>query len=93
MLQTENMSMNKSTSNKWLAAHVLTYSVCFVVFGSWQFVLLNGIIHFCVDWATSRMTKHYYKKGNIHVFFVVVGFDQLLHTITLMLLGMVFLGE
>jgi len=108
-MQTDDMAQNKSTSNKWLGAHVLVYCFCFwgahiiwlivgaiffrfgvdlpyfspIIFGG--FIFLNGMLHFCVDWVTSRCSGHFWAKGDRHNFFVVVGFDQFIHAVTLIL--------
>ena len=78
VLQTDWMAKNKSTSNKALGLHILVYSIPFLVIG-WKFALFNGVLHFGVDYVTSRMSKKFYEKGDIHNFFVVIGFDQVLH--------------
>lgn len=84
-LQTHKMATNKSTSNKWLASHVGTYTlvlglVCALspVLTIW-YALVNGVLHFITDYFTSRAASKRYKEGKIHDFFVVVGFDQALH--------------
>lgn len=41
--------------------------------------LLNGAAHFGIDAITSRITGKLYAKGDVHNFFVVIGFDQFLH--------------
>lgn len=43
------------------------------------FFPITFVAHFITDWVTSRITSYYYRKGDFHNFFVVVGFDQLLH--------------
>jgi len=48
-----------------------------------MFALINGAVHWVVDFFTSRASGHFWKKNDMHWFFVVVGFDQLLHMATL----------
>lgn len=43
------------------------------------FALINGAGHFAIDAVTSRITGKLYVKGDMHNFFVVIGFDQFLH--------------
>ncbi len=78
ILQTDMMAMNKSTSLKWLASHVGVYTIPLFLFG-WKFSLVNGALHFCVDFCTSRWTSYLWKKGDRHHFFVVIGLDQAIH--------------
>lgn len=42
--------------------------------------LVNGILHYLIDFFTSKVTKYLWRKKAYHNFFVVIGFDQLLHT-------------
>jgi hypothetical protein len=89
-LQTDSMAINKSKSNKWLALHVSTYSVCLLPFGGW-FALVNFAAHFCTDYVTSRMTSKLWQAGERHWFFVVIGIDQALH-LTALVLTYVWIG-
>ena len=91
VLQSDKMAKGKSTSNKWLGIHVLVYAVCFIPSLSIGFVLLNGAIHFVVDWFTSRQSSRLWAEGRVHDFFVVIGFDQLIHALTLIVLADIFL--
>jgi hypothetical protein len=92
VLQTHWQATNKSKRNGALAAHVGTYTLTLAVgsallFGQssqWvYFVALNGVLHFATDYFTSRATSRLYAKQDWHNFFVVVGFDQLIHQVTL----------
>lgn len=78
--QTDKMAQNKSTSNKWLGIHCLTYSfILFVASFNLTFTLINGILHFAIDYCTSRVNKKLWAENRVHDFFVSVGFDQFLH--------------
>lgn len=92
VLQTHWQASNKSKNNVALGRHIGTYTgvlaiVSLVLFGigwSWAiFVVLNGALHFATDYGTSRWTSRLYAKQDWHNFFVVVGFDQLIHQTTL----------
>ena len=92
-MQTDQQAKNKSSSNYWLANHIICYmwwmwlalrfSQIFV--GSYSngatcaYVLLNGLAHFCTDYITSRITKRLWEKKDVHNFFAVIGVDQALH--------------
>lgn len=84
VFQSETMAINKSSSNKWLLIHVGIYSTVFVLFG-FLFVLITFILHFITDYFTSRLTTKLWKKGDRHNFFVVIGLDQFIHMVSLIL--------
>ena len=88
VLQSDWQAKNKSKNNLALLLHVTIYTVCLAVFGSVFFtndswivywILGNGAAHFVVDYVTSRINTYLWNKGRIHDFFVMVGFDQLIH--------------
>lgn len=93
--QTDYQAKNKSKNSIVLLSHVVEYcSVLFVgsVILFWfkvepvvviTWVLLNGVLHFTTDYITSRITSYLWAKGDVHNFFVVIGFDQLVHYICL----------
>lgn len=82
VLQSNDMATKKSSSVKWLSIHVSVYMLPFFWFG-WQFALINAAVHWIVDFFTSKATSYYWQKNEMHWFFTVVGFDQLLHMVTL----------
>lgn len=84
VLQSDRMAKGKSSSNEILTEHVATYTLVILIasMNLW-YALLNGVIHFGIDWLTSRATSNIWKQGRIHDFFVAVGFDQYLHALTL----------
>ena len=56
-----------------------------------NFAIFNGILHFCVDFITSKITSRLWGDNKIHEFFVTVGLDQLLHIISLLITINIFL--
>lgn len=91
-LQSHWMGINKSKRFDALVAHVSIYTATLMlggwaVLGSAQWVLhwavLNGVLHLCTDFITSRITSRLYKAEQYHYFFVVIGLDQLIHQVTL----------
>lgn len=91
VLQTHYQASNKSKCNKALGEHVVIYTIALVLLGAIIFItpmgiawgLFNGVIHFGVDYVTSRINSKLWAKQRWHDFFVSVGFDQLLHYISL----------
>ncbi|PQO46309.1 DUF3307 domain-containing protein [Blastopirellula marina] len=91
LCQTRWMAENKSKDLKALSAHVGVYTVvlgvlCWPLFsllGGLAFMLVNGVLHFVVDFITSRISSYFYQQKNMHAFFATVGFDQYLHFVCL----------
>jgi len=85
--QTKWQATNKSKNILALLLHVTTYSLTIFAILWYQFdlntlvywTLLNFIGHFAVDFVTSKITSHFYTKGNMHPFWITIGFDQFLH--------------
>jgi len=84
IMQTDDMAKGKSSSNKWLLAHTGTYTLVMLAATlSPMYAVVNGIVHTIVDYITSRISSKLWAKGETHWFFVVIGFDQLVHVVTL----------
>ena len=92
--QSDNMALNKSSNNKFLTIHILTYSsvlllgslpllVVFSFASIAGFVAMNAVAHWITDYFTSRLAGKLFKQGKRHEFFVVIGFDQFLHVAAL----------
>lgn len=90
VLQTHWQATNKSKSNKALTFHVLSYSTVWFLAANTYMVLTDNalmmffpiitfISHWMTDYYTSRLNSKLWAKGDIHNFFVSIGFDQLLH--------------
>jgi len=92
LLQSGTMATKKSTSIKWLALHVFSYfgglllGMLFLMepMLALKYGLLNLILHTVIDFFTSKINNHLYRKGYIHWFFVGFGFDQFLHAACLL---------
>lgn len=93
LFQVEKWAQNKSHNVLALSKHIVTYMfifgflLFFCLFLSINplilFLLINGFIHFWIDFTTSKITHSLYNKQNWFWFFKVLGIDQLLHYITL----------
>lgn len=86
LLQTDKMALGKSSSLKWLGYHTGVYTLTLAV-GTLHplFALINGLTHFCIDFVTSKINKDLWERNRRHTFFVMIGFDQFLHTAILLL--------
>lgn len=47
------------------------------------FAVSNGILHFLTDFITSKITHKFFNSNRIREGFIIVGLDQMLHTISL----------
>jgi len=91
--QTQEMAQEKSKSLRALFDHVWVYTaVIMVLVAAFLFAAgldvanavcfagINGVVHFGIDYVTSRINRILYEAKETHWFFVGIGFDQLLHT-------------
>ena len=76
--QTDKIAINKSDSLGYLSLHALMYSMLFLIWG-FYFFLATFILHWIVDFFSSKLTTRLFKAGERHWFFVVIGFDQFVH--------------
>ena len=83
VLQSDYVAKNKSKSNWVLLQHGTIYMIPFIIIISPLYGLVNAILHIAVDYFTSRATGKLWAAGKTHDFFLVIGFDQLLHSLTL----------
>jgi peptidoglycan biosynthesis protein MviN/MurJ (putative lipid II flippase) len=91
ILQSDKMAINKSSDNKWLALHVIIYTLPLFWFGFW-FALINGTLHYVTDYFTSRWTSRLWAEEKRHWFFVVIGLDQALHLTALFVTYSLLIG-
>jgi Protein of unknown function (DUF3307) len=91
VFQTNFQALNKSKRLDVLSLHVATYTATLfvaatILFG-WvlaiTFAAVNGALHFATDYFTSRAASKFWAEQNWHRFFVMIGFDQLIHQATL----------
>lgn len=96
--QTGNMALGKGKSNYWLTVHVATYltvltigtfGLYFIFYGEYElikvckFLIQNGVLHWITDYYTSRLAN-YYQERNDEKQYAVRGFDQFIHSATLL---------
>lgn len=93
IVQTDYQGKNKSKSNLVLSRHILSYSLvmfllALIVFDidypkALVFTVLNGLLHFSVDYISSRCTYYFYSQENMKGFWTIIGLDQFLHVMIL----------
>lgn len=101
VFQSDRVGKNKSKSVYILTEHVAVYTavlmvlclpIAFIhdmsVIGYSAFIAVNCVTHWLVDRITSTLRAKVYNPDNAHKFFVLVGLDQLIHT--LILIGSLF---
>ena len=89
ILQPPIFATNKSKHLWALAGHVAIYTAVLGIAAAylglgWQWAVGNGMMHFAVDFFSSKVCSYLYSRKNIYGFFVVLGLDQLLHQMCLL---------
>lgn len=108
LFQNSWMAKNKSSNNFPLFVHIVVYSFIllipsFFIFKSpelaWYFAITNGILHYGVDYITSKLSSYMYKTNQMGTNFIpnisfwsVIGFDQFLHSFMLLSTLFYFMG-
>ena len=96
--QAQKKGQGKSFWNRWLAYHVGVYTLIWGVtfwflplqhgldnIWTWLLFMLSiGVPHYVTDYLTSRIGKPFWESGDFHNGFVVVGFDQVVHYLCLL---------
>ncbi len=99
VLQTDKQAKGKSKNWDDLISHTTLYSMIWGLpiytllslnSNSWNtesnavlFMIMTFIAHTITDYFTSRLNSKLWEKGEVHNFFVSVGFDQVLHYLQL----------
>ena len=96
VFQSSKMATGKSKSLKWLSIHVGVYGLVSLIsfftlsifYNSYLLAFywwgLNVVLHFIVDFFTSKITSRFWEQKNMRFFFVMIGFDQLIHNLCLL---------
>lgn len=105
VLQTDKEAKGKSKNWSDLLSHTITYSLFWFSCGSLLsgylgydygkivlFVLITFICHTITDYFTSRLNSKLWAKGDVHNFFVSIGFDQVLHYVQLFVTYQILFG-
>lgn len=65
--------INKTQTTQWYIWHSIVFAT------------ITFIAHTITDYFTSRLNSKLWAKGDVHNFFVSIGFDQVLHYVQLFL--------
>lgn len=89
LLQTDWMALNKSHNMMALSCHCMFYAIPFLVLNP-EYALLMGLLHFPVDFVTSKICFHLYSLNKRGLFFKVIGLDQAIHLTVLLTVLFIF---
>jgi hypothetical protein len=97
VMQTDKQAKGKSKNWDDLLSHTISYSSIWLFISIFYGLVLSNhhyliffapitfITHTITDYFTSRLNSRLWAKGDVHNFFVSVGFDQVLHYLQLFL--------
>ena len=104
LLQSRKMGKEKSEKFPVLLQHLSIQFIVFSVFTfNLKFALLNTLVHGIIDWNIWKFykytvyfrdktaTKETWKYWEDHIFYTIIGLDQYLHSLTLIVLWKLFL--
>jgi hypothetical protein len=64
-------------------AHAAIHGLGTWIILGWQAALLDAVVHYHIDWAKMRLNKAWkLEPANSEAFWILLGFDQLLHQLT-----------
>ncbi len=84
VLQSNYVAVNKSRYISQLFKHAVIYSIPFLILGI-KYALINGALHFIIDYVSSSMTSHFHTRSKRRAFFLTIGCDQAIHATCLIL--------
>lgn len=83
VMQSNRMATNKSKDVAILTLHTIVYGLPFLWLGIY-FYVLTVILHWFVDFSTSRIASYFAGINNRYMFLVTTGIDQTLHMFALL---------
>ena len=84
ILQSNHIATNKSKYIMCLVEHCCIYALPFFILGI-KYALMNSLLHFVIDFSTSRIATYYYGRNRRRAFFITIGCDQAIHMTCLIL--------
>lgn len=82
---------NKNKYLHILAVHATIYSIFFIFWGPYVYLLIL-LSHFFIDFVSSKFTHYFMTKKQFYWFFTTIGIDQAVH-LTSILLFIKYLGN
>lgn len=83
LLQTRWMGHNKSHNILAMLVHISVYTLTLCLVLPFKLAFINGLLHLCIDYSTSKMSAVFYKYRLEYLFWATIGLDQVLHIMCL----------